>query len=120
MAPVNTRQVVETVGARLASSVIRGRFVRVEPLSNYTAAYSNRREGRSIFLFIFSGKGGMIKRKGARCLIGFESVGKYYLGEQELLLGGWREWSPGRRESAIFPLDARLILREALLTAEER
>lgn len=57
MAPVNTRQVVETVGARLASSVIRGRFVRVEPLSNYTAAYSDRREGRSISLFIFSKRG---------------------------------------------------------------
>lgn len=54
MAPVNTRQVV---GARLASSVIRGRFVRVEPLSNYTAAYSDRREGRSISLFIFSKRG---------------------------------------------------------------
>lgn len=54
VAPVNTRQVV---GARLASSVIRGRFVRVEPLSNYTAAYSDRREGRSISLFIFSKRG---------------------------------------------------------------
>lgn len=57
----------------------------------------------------------MIKRKGTRCLIGFESVGKYYLGEQELLLEGVVSG-----ESAIFPLDARLILREALLTGEER
>ena len=43
----------------------------------------------------------MIKRKGTRCLIGFESVGKYYLGEQELLLEGVVSGEEGKRHLPI-------------------